>query len=320
VSEPIATWNRARGAWETPETNLFCGHAALYSPTWPTSGSMRNGRLYPPLRSGHLTAVSASSSSPGLLPTPRPQVGGGGAAPDPLSRLRSPENPGGFSPNLMTAVSLLRTPTAQLAENGGSQHPAKRKAGGHGPTLADEVEHLLPTPNATDGNGGPRTVPERRTSRGKDHGPRLRDVAPVLLPTPTTTQRGPDANLETRVGAGPNLHSAVTLLPTPSVALATGGQASRSGERIDEMLLTGIARAATSGTLLPTPAAHDSANTPENHLRKKPGRSQVTSLQIVVDYGLLSSGGRIPSPSADGNEPSDGQLLLPLNLDGPESA
>jgi len=39
---------------------------------------------------------------------------------------------------------LLKTPTSQLAVNGGSQHPDKRKAGGHGPTLADEVEHLLP--------------------------------------------------------------------------------------------------------------------------------------------------------------------------------
>jgi len=46
---------------------------------------------------------------------------------------------------------LLKTPTAQLAINGGSQHPDKRKAGGHGPTLADEVEHLLPTPRTTDG-------------------------------------------------------------------------------------------------------------------------------------------------------------------------
>lgn len=43
-----------------------------------------------------------------------------------------------------TDGSVLRTPTASLATNGGSQHPAKRKAGGHGPTLADEVEHLLP--------------------------------------------------------------------------------------------------------------------------------------------------------------------------------
>jgi hypothetical protein len=41
--------------------------------------------------------------------------------------------------------SLLKTPTSQLAVNGGSQHPDKRKAGGHGPTLADEIEHLLQT-------------------------------------------------------------------------------------------------------------------------------------------------------------------------------
>jgi hypothetical protein len=49
---------------------------------------------------------------------------------------------------------LLKTPTSQLAINGGSQHPDKRKTGGHGPTLADEVEHLLPTPAARDWKSG----------------------------------------------------------------------------------------------------------------------------------------------------------------------
>ena len=47
-------------------------------------------------------------------------------------------------------LTLFKTPTSQLAVNGGSQHPDKRKAGGHGPTLADEVEHLLPTPAVND--------------------------------------------------------------------------------------------------------------------------------------------------------------------------
>lgn len=51
-------------------------------------------------------------------------------------------------------LTLLRTPTAQLAINGGSQHPDKRRAGGHGPTLADEVEHLLPTPAVNDMGAG----------------------------------------------------------------------------------------------------------------------------------------------------------------------
>jgi hypothetical protein len=43
-------------------------------------------------------------------------------------------------------VLLFKTPTANLGRNGASQHPDKRKAGGHGPTLDDEVSHLLPEP------------------------------------------------------------------------------------------------------------------------------------------------------------------------------
>lgn len=75
--------------------------------------------------------------------------------------------------------SLLKTPTAQLAVNGGSQHPDKRKAGGHGPTLADEVEHLLPTPRATDGTkGGPN-------QRGSSGDLMLPSAVLHLLPTPT---------------------------------------------------------------------------------------------------------------------------------------
>lgn len=36
--------------------------------------------------------------------------------------------------------SLLPTPTANLGINGGSQNPAKRRAGGHSPNLADVIE------------------------------------------------------------------------------------------------------------------------------------------------------------------------------------
>ena len=147
--------------------------------------------------------------------------------------------------DLPSAVSLLKTPTAQLAVNGGSQHPDKRRAGGHGPTLADQVEcELLPTPAARDWKSG-------------------------------------QSNLI--------------------------GTNARPLNEVVEMLL-------------PTPAAHDSGNTPENHLRKKPGRSQVTSLQVIADYGLLSTGGRIDPPSPDGNTPPAAPLPGQLSLDGLESA
>lgn len=44
-------------------------------------------------------------------------------------------------------------------------------------------------------------------------------------------------------------------------------------------------------TLLPTPNAHPSGSTPEQHLARKPGRTQVTELSIVVEHLL-------PTPTA----------------------
>ncbi|MFJ9446739.1 hypothetical protein ACIRRH_33500 [Kitasatospora sp. NPDC101235] len=60
-------------------------------------------------------------------------------------------------------VTLLLTPTSNLGSIGGSQHPDRRKAGGHGPNLSDLVEHLLPTPRASDGTKG---GPNQRGSKG----------------------------------------------------------------------------------------------------------------------------------------------------------
>lgn len=50
--------------------------------------------------------------------------------------------------------------------------------------------------------------------------------------------------------------------------------------------------------LLPTPVAQPSGNTPENHLRKKPGRKVVTDLSILVENNLLETGGKLmPTPT-----------------------
>ena len=43
----IAMWNGVRGVWEKPGTvSLLCEHSELFSETWPTSGTMRNGRAF----------------------------------------------------------------------------------------------------------------------------------------------------------------------------------------------------------------------------------------------------------------------------------
>lgn len=83
-------------------------------------------------------------------------------------------------------LPTLKTPTANLGNNGGSQHPDKRKAGGHGPTLADEIEHLLPTPTASQPGG---TAEQHLARKNKAGGNRktvtdLGMVVEQLLPTP----------------------------------------------------------------------------------------------------------------------------------------
>lgn len=144
---PLATWNSARGVWETPQASLLCAHSVPYSAPWPTSGSMRAGACFAPPTSEPLTAESGSSSPPG--------------------------HPDG-SP-------LLKTPTSNLGASGGSQHPAKRKQGGHGPNLADEIEWLLPTPKASDGTKG---SPNQRHGNGDLT---LPSAAARLRPTPDAT-------------------------------------------------------------------------------------------------------------------------------------
>lgn len=52
--------------------------------------------------------------------------------------------------------------------------------------------------------------------------------------------------------------------------------------------------------LLPSPVAQPSGNSPEDHLRKKPGREAVTDLAIIVENGLLETGGKLlPTPRSN---------------------
>ncbi|WP_233289232.1 MULTISPECIES: hypothetical protein [unclassified Kitasatospora] len=149
--------------------SLLCGHSARFSETWPTSGWMRGGRCYPLPPSAPPTAGSGCSSSPGL-PTPK---------------ARDAKGPDAKREDLGHAVTLLKTPTSNLGVIGGSQHPDKRRQGGHGPNLSDEVEHLLfPTPKASDGtHGGPN-------SRGSKGDLTLPSAAAQLLPTPRASDTG----------------------------------------------------------------------------------------------------------------------------------
>jgi len=207
VPAPLANWNRARDVWETSHSHidLFSELSAVYSATWPTSGMTRDGVAYELPMPAPLMDDSGFSSSPGRnLATPTASIATGGP----------PQDSHGKRDLRLDMVQLLKTPTSQLAVNGGSQHPDKRKAGGHGPTLADEVEHLLPTPTATPyGNN-------QSPSPGAAVRPSLDTLAPMLLPTPASSDG--DRTSMTYGRGNPTLSGA--LLPTPTVQDAGGSR------------------------------------------------------------------------------------------------
>ena len=156
----------------------------------------------------------------------------------------------------------LKTPTAQLAINGGSQHPDKRRAGGHGPTLADQAEHeLLPTPMT---GYSQRTPGEWRAGR-------------------------PAGNGATREKIGDLAIVAEHLLPTPRATDGTKGGPNQRGSSGDLMLPSAVME------LLPTPTANVSGRTPEQHMAMRESIGRSTPSQLEAAARLL------PTPSvADG--------------------
>ncbi|XAO35142.1 DNA methyltransferase [Mycobacterium phage FreddyB] len=114
---------------------------------------------------------------------------------------------------------------------------------------------------------------------------RCGDGSVDLLPTPVARDfkgTGPaDMNRNS-----PCMSAIADLLPTPSAASGAGGQTSRSGDRGDELLLGGIAKAYGSGDLLPTPKSSDGQRQDCEAERRRN-----TPSLVAVDHYL-------PTPSA----------------------
>lgn len=205
-----------------------------------------------------------------LLPTPTTQDAANNGGPSQLDR---------NTPPLNAAVTLLPSPSAADGSGAG-----RFNSEGHQKTLPGTAREiaLLPTPAVNDMGDGKTLewwdewAPRQMSSDGKPapHGKSLAIEAQRLLPTPTTTDALGARNStcwrdpERRDGhPGDTLLDAFwklegvedpkttaereaagdALLPTPSAALGSGGQTSRSGDRKDEPLLAGLAQDATEG-------------------------------------------------------------------------
>jgi hypothetical protein len=272
VRQHIATWNPARGVWETTEL-AFCGHSVPYSATWPASGMTRGGEAFELPTSAPHTPDSACSSSPNL-PTPRVAASrtsrGAALAPDSRSSpslAQAIEIAEGVLPREFESwdelpaswhgdsVRLLSTPAAADAKRG-----AETESGGTRPSGAKRSRDLvtdtalLPTPLARDGKG---RAPTRRDGSQNLAGA----VEDALIPTPTARDRkGAGGSDE----GGPNLPTAMALLPTPDASVFNDGQSVEAYQARKEREIAKGYNGNGGGTplamavkLLPTPRATD---------------------------------------------------------------
>lgn len=192
-------------------------------------------------------AGQARTASTGRHRHPVARVGGSALTLLPTPKASNNENRSSDwanGPNLGEALALLPTP---VADNSRGLPSASTDYA----SLANVAVSLLPTPRATDGTKG---GPNQRGSSGD----LMLPSAVTLLPTPAVNDMGAgktvdewDAwtdRMKTAHGNG-NGHGkslsieAARLLPTPSVADGMGGHLTRSGDRSNELLLPGVAKA-----------------------------------------------------------------------------
>lgn len=159
---------------------------------------------------------------------------------------------------------MMKTPTSNLGSNGGSQPEEKRRAGGHGPTLADQVEHsrdLLPSPRVqvTDAAASATRLPAP-TARLGDRSSRGPDPARYKGPKSLGGRR---SNLDDEVAAvedqSPWLAGTPTL-PAPMTSYSQrtaeewrAGRPAGNGARLEQ--IGDLEIMAKEITFLPTPAA-----------------------------------------------------------------
>jgi hypothetical protein len=181
--QPIATWNPARGVWETSQVSLLCGHSALWQEVWPSSGMTVNGQVFELPMPAHLTTDLESLSSP-ILRTPTASQGEGGALGEEEARKRG--NTVGIRDNAMDIAKL------------------------NGAKVSRAVDNLIPTPAARDHKDG--TQPHERNGVVQiDTVARAGfNSGEVLLPTTRTSMKNGASQKEVDQGNPKSRLEAVT--------------------------------------------------------------------------------------------------------------
>jgi hypothetical protein len=171
---------------------------------------------------------------------------------------------------------MLPTPAARDGAPRSSQHPDKRRAGGHQVGLDDLVEHLLPTPTARDWKDGAPVdgVPINGLLGRQVWG---------LLPTPTATPYGSNQSPSPGAAVRPSLDTlAPSLLPTPTATDSSGSR----GHRRDGTPYgptSGMTLTDATETLLPTPRATDGSKGGPNQRGSSGDLMLPSAVQLLIE-------------------------------------
>lgn len=179
------------------------------------------------------------------------------------------------------------------------------------------------------GSAGLLPTPTTQPTTGNGHARHLGGEIKSLLPTPRATRGGSTTEMSYALGGertDEDRTQGQVLLPTPTAAIGSGGQTSRSGDRKDELLLAGVAEAVDSGQLLPTPTAAIGSGGPDFARATREG-SGGDDLQTAVHrlggqhearpkLSLLptpvASDGKTP-PTVEHSRVREGERALPLS-------
>lgn len=247
----LATWNPARGVWETERVAL-CGHSAVFSQTWPASGMTQGGTAYVLPTSAPRTDGSASSSSLPTLPTPGVAGRGKKIPEDAVWSGKAAYKPDGtkVQVHLDRIETLLPTPRTSDT-NGAGVH------GEGGMDLRTQVS-LMGTPRSVLHKAGNMETTRQQVERNGYHSRLEEDIS--LLPTPQANEA---KRSRFNKDGSPMLGELVTtLLPTPSEADGLGGHTSRSGARKGELLLGGVVKSIGASTPPPSDDGNESLDAP----------------------------------------------------------
>lgn len=315
-----------RGAAVRTSRKALTASGQWSAPSLEQSLELARGELPREYESWEEVRGRSAAMEPKLLATPDAGVFNDGQDVEVWKERNAREREKGYNGNgggvpLAMQVRLLPTPEAKLSDSGPDYARAERDGSG-GDDLTTTVFRafindednpdrlLLPTPVVGDtwGSQGPDDPEEweawkqERADRGIPTGQGMLSTAVrTLLPSPTASDG--ERTTDSYGRGNPTLGGA--LLPSPTAALASGGQTSRSGDRSGEMLLSGIAEAAAGGKLLPTPTCQDGSNNagPSQFDRNSlPLNTLVTTL-LPTPEASDGSGGRLTTERG-GKRPS----------------